>query len=194
VAPETVFSCCQKKTFTTDASSNAALTKPLMQVAPETVFSCCGCESSAGAVKRAKAPTAYMLLYCERKNPSAAFSVPVPPGARQIVQDLNDSVRERRRAEAERLNRLPCIIRWDVTSGGRGGPSGGAEGAGSRSEGEGGGGGGSGADGAALQYEMVLSKSEGVRQAADTIMQAVLPLLGLQVLSFLALLAQKYKC
>ena len=53
------------------------------------------------------------------------------------MQDLNDSVRERRRAEAERLNRLPCIIRWDVTSGGGGGLSGGAEGAGSRSAGVG---------------------------------------------------------
>ena len=79
------------------------------------VLSCCGCEEGAGMVKRSKAPTAYMLLYRARgvSARTSGVGVAVPAAARQIVEVLNASVRERREADAARLNRLECLVRWD---------------------------------------------------------------------------------
>ena len=66
---------------------------------------------TAGMVKRSKAPTAYMLLY-RAAHANIDYTVPLPPAARLLVEQLNASVRERRQAEEERLNRLPCVVRW----------------------------------------------------------------------------------
>ena len=94
------------------------------EVSEGVVLSCCGCEEGAGMVKRSKAPTAYMLMYRARGVTARTSGVAVPAAARQIVEALNASVRERREADAARLNRLECLVRWDPrVLGGKGGGS-----------------------------------------------------------------------
>jgi hypothetical protein len=63
-------------------------------------------------VKRAKAPTAYMLIY-RAQAAAGGCGAQVPEAARELVESVNASLNARKQQEAERLNRLPCTVRWN---------------------------------------------------------------------------------
>ena len=118
------------------------------------VFACislcshaCAYTCAAGMVKRAKAPTAYMLVY-RTAHANLHYTVPVPPAARLLVEQLNASVGERRQAEEERLNRLPCMVLWAGTA------------SDSQQGGEG-------------QLDLILTKAQRVDEAARVILQVM---------------------
>lgn len=67
-----------------------------------------------------------MLLY-RAWDAQQAPTVAVPAAARHLVESANAAVRERRQAEAERLNRVTCTVRWDGKKGDDAGERGASE-------------------------------------------------------------------